>query len=105
MSLLVAGSLDQTSITSPMPTLPMPFLASRSGPGQAAPRASMHSAAVRASSSEIVRVVMLGSDLGTGSGYRVEVRFVSASFRPLLSEPGPGFRTKRRDRRVGRFGG
>ena len=46
MSVLVTGSVDQISMTEPTGTVPMPFLASRSGPGQAAPRASMTLAAV-----------------------------------------------------------
>src|SRR5664280_1727845 len=58
MSLLVTGSLDQISMTAPTGTVPMPFLASRSGPGQAAPRASTILSAVMASSS--VSVAMAG---------------------------------------------
>src|SRR5664280_945927 len=57
MSLLVTGSVDQISITDPTGTVPMPFLASRSGPGQAAPRASTTLAAVRVSSSVSVAVM------------------------------------------------
>src|SRR5664280_1228101 len=56
MSLLVTGSLDQISMTAPTGTVPMAFLASRSGPGQAAPRASTILSAVMASSSVSVAV-------------------------------------------------
>src|SRR5450759_4573292 len=55
-SLLVTGSLDQISMTAPTGTVPMPFLASRSGPGQAAPRASTIFSAVMASSSVSVAI-------------------------------------------------
>src|ERR1035437_1112894 len=75
MSVLVTGSLDHSSTTSPMATLPMPFLASRSGPGQAAPLASMISAAVTVPSSATVRAViwvsiLLGGAMGDGGGGR-----------------------------------
>src|ERR1035437_6592601 len=73
MSVLVTGSLDHSSTTSPMATLPMPFLASSSGPGQAAPLASMISAAVTVPSSATVRAViwvsiLLGGAMGDGGG-------------------------------------
>src|SRR5665811_1173177 len=56
MSLLVTGSLDQISMMAPTGTVPMPFFASRRGPGQAAPRASTTLSAVMASSSDSVMV-------------------------------------------------
>ena len=48
------GSLDQISSTPLTETAPMPFLASRSGPGQALPRASTILFAVMDWSSESV---------------------------------------------------
>src|ERR1035437_9835529 len=70
MSVLVTGSLDHNSTTSPMAILPMPFLASRSGPGQAAPRASMISAAVTVPSSATLRGLMSGLRSNTGGVVR-----------------------------------
>ena len=62
MSLFVAGSLDQISMTCPTWIVPMPFLASSSGPGQALPRASTTLALSRAarsvSLSGVVAVIM-----------------------------------------------
>jgi hypothetical protein len=57
MSLFVTGSLDQISTTDPIGTPGIAFLASRSGPGHAAPRASITLAAVRPSSSVMVAVI------------------------------------------------
>ena len=69
MSDFVPGSVDQISIRDPTGTPGMPFLASRSGPGQAAPRASMILAAVSASSSVAV-AVMGASSWMTGMSRR-----------------------------------
>ena len=57
MSVFVTGSLDQISTTEPTGTPGIAFLASRSGPGQAAPRASTTLAAVMLSSSVMVAVM------------------------------------------------
>ena len=51
MSFFVDGSLDQISMTWPTWIVPIPFLASSNGPGQALPRASTTLALSRAARS------------------------------------------------------
>ena len=62
MSFFVDGSLDQISMIWPIWIVPIPFLASSSGPGQALPRASttlaVSSAARSVSLSGVVAVIM-----------------------------------------------